>query len=201
LPAAERHPLRSRTPRAFDPPVMDFKGMGLQTQQTVSLKAAKVDRFAVHIQHSSNEGVIVSKDFPNDQRRKGMKVVAVICPILCSVPFILWLMYRNGSVGWFVVLGSALFAVVIVSTIIRQFAIKSRSYVLRADHTGLTIEMTTWRRRTTRHFLPGQINDIVLDCGGGHDPRNSLFNGPGLRSYSLSAWRLSACRVARRRAS
>lgn len=169
------------------PVIQDIHGSGeiakaatVQTvfaaQQGESLKAAKVDRSAdLHIEHSDKHGVIVARDYPDFRRRKSMKVLAIVCPLLCSVPLILWLTYLHGLVNWFVVLTSALFIIIIVSRIIRQFNINTRSYVLRANHTGLTIEMTTWRRRTTRHFVRSEINDIVLDCSGGRDPHHSLF--------------------------
>lgn len=129
----------------------------------------------IQIQHLPNGDVIIRKDYPNDRQRRDLKVVIVISSILCLVPVLLWLMWRNGSAPLFAVLVVAFCAICIVPGMVWQFVAKTRSYVLPADHTGLTIDITSWRGRITRHFSHGEIDDIVLDCSGGTDPHHSQF--------------------------
>jgi hypothetical protein len=103
-----------------------------------------------------------------------MIVLAVVCIVLGLVPVVVWLQFRGSTNGKFATLASAFFAVSIMQNLVRQFAAKTRSCVLRADQAGLTIESSDWRRKATRHFHRGQLDDIVLGFGR-HGRPNGLF--------------------------
>jgi hypothetical protein len=130
---------------------------------------------AVHIEHLADGGVVVRKDYPPQRRRRDIKLALIICTILSLVPVLTWGLYRARVVSEFAMIVAVLLPVGIAYRLLRQFSAGTRACVLRADRTGLTVEITSWRKATTQHFTRPQITDILLDCSGGNDPRHTLF--------------------------
>ncbi len=150
--------------------------MALKTEHSVRPEAPKDggdDDIQIELQ--PNRGVIVRKGYSDQRRRTSVKVMMIAMVILCLIPVIFWALSRKRLVSEFPLILAIVLPAWIGYRLFRQFSAGTRSYVLSASHTGLTIETTTWRQRTTRHFTRAQIEDIVLDCSGGPDPHSSLF--------------------------
>jgi hypothetical protein len=129
---------------------------------------------AIQIDQLDHGGSVVYVTYPEKRRRKDVKVLRVVCSCLCLVPPTVWLFLRHGTLTWFGVLVSAIIAGSLIANCFRRFSAVTRSYVLRADHTGLTIEISNGRRTTIQHFTRGQVADIVLGFSFYRGP-NSLF--------------------------
>jgi hypothetical protein len=130
---------------------------------------------AVDIEHLANGGIVIRRDYPDERRQRDAKLVLIVCTVLSLVPVVMFALYRARRVGEFVMIVSVVLPAGIVYRMLRQFSAATRSCVLRADRTGLTVEIATWRKATTQHFTRPQITDILLDCSGGNDPRHTLF--------------------------
>ncbi len=119
-------------------------------------------------------GVIVRVFYPEDRRRRNVKSLKIVCAILCLLPAIAWLIFRRKSGDWFAVIAAAVVAGYVIVTMVRTFLAISRSYVFRADATGLAIETLRGARKDEQHLPRSQINDIVLGFGYYRGP-HSLF--------------------------
>lgn len=115
---------------------------------------------AIQIERVAGGEVVVRVVYSEEDRRQGLKIVRVICLGSLVAVLVLAGLYYLGIIGIFMAVGFACFAVGIASTFIWQFFVVRPSYVLRADHTGLTVERSTSGPPVVQHFTLGQITDI-----------------------------------------
>jgi len=128
----------------------------------------------IRIEQLADHAAIVRVTYPVARRRRDLKFLKVICACLCLIPLASWFLFRNGITGWFAVTGSAILSAYIMSSIVRQFRAHTRSYVLRADHSGLTIETSNGKDATMEYFTRDQTCDITVRFSFYRGP-NSLF--------------------------
>ena len=80
--------------------------MSTEVQKRRPPTRSKRDQDVV-VEHLSSGGVVVRKDFPDDQRRKGLKVLVAVCLVLCLVPAMVWMLFGRTTGGRFAAGGSA----------------------------------------------------------------------------------------------
>ena len=130
----------------------------------------------ITVERAATGAVTLRKEVSERSVRVGLRVTVALCTLLCLGPVIGWLLFRRHFDGEMVAGFSAVLTIPLAYRFFRQFSAGSRSYRLRADRSGLTIDTTTWRGHSTRHYPRNQIADIVLDFGNGHDPQRALFS-------------------------
>lgn len=124
----------------------------------------------IHVEHPAEGVALVRVTYPDDRRRAGARSLAIACALLCLLPVVTWLLTRHGPSTPFAIIASSLLAAYLIAILTRQFSAVTRSYTLRADPTGLTLETSAGRRHSNRHLPRARIADLA--------PAFSFYRGP-----------------------
>jgi hypothetical protein len=145
-------PPNTRIPNASDPAV-PIKDRDSQMADTGAI---------IQIQHTAADAAIVSVTYPDELRLKSKRGLIIGIPILCVIPAIFWLIFRNGAGEWFASIGSAVGVIIWIFTLRRQYLAVTQSCVFRADAKGLLIERSNGQNKSQEQYRKDQIRDIKL---------------------------------------
>lgn len=129
----------------------------------------------VRIEPQADGGVIIRREYPEQERKTGLKIIAGLFAVGLLILAVTAVLVRRDLSGVFWMGVVTMFVVAIVHRMARQYTVLTRSYVIRADAAGLSIETTTWRGHTSQQFHRHEIEDVLLDFDRGYGKHRRVF--------------------------
>lgn len=129
----------------------------------------------IQIEQLDNGVAVVRVIYPDDRRWREVNGIGLVGFCLCLAVAIAWFLFGHSAAGRSGVGVAAIFVIYFMIQTLMRFYTVSRSWVFRADHTGITIETRSGQRTTTRYFTFGQISDIGVRFDGGKTTYTPTF--------------------------